>query len=108
MLGGAAFATMQPHAYYITTARGGIHDEAALAEALAKKQIAGAGLDVWEDEPPPTDHPLMQFDNVLVSPHTAALSVRENERIVDLLVTNLRRFRRGEPLVNVVDVEHFY
>ena len=65
---------MQPHAYFITTARGGIHDEAALAEALLNKQIAGAGLDVWEDEPPPHDHPLMAFDNVLISPHTAGVT----------------------------------
>lgn len=50
---------MQPHAYFITTARGGIHDEAALAEALAAKRVAGAGLDVWEDEPTPSDHPLL-------------------------------------------------
>ena len=53
MIGAREFALMQPHAYFITTARGGIHDEAALAEALRANQIAGAGLDVWEDEPPP-------------------------------------------------------
>ena len=71
MMGAREFALMQKHAYFVTTARGGIHDEDALAEALAAKQIAGAGLDVWEDEPPPHDHRLMAFDNVLVSPHTA-------------------------------------
>ena len=49
-------------------------DEAALAEALLAGRIAGAGLDVWEDEPPPSDHPLLQFDNVLVSPHTAGIT----------------------------------
>jgi D-3-phosphoglycerate dehydrogenase len=75
---------MQPHAYYITTARGGIHDEAALAEALTQKQIAGAGLDVWEDEPPPTDHPLMQFDNVLVSPHTAGITRQSRYNIAKI------------------------
>ena len=57
MMGAEQFAMMQPHAYFITTARGGIHDEDALAAALTAKQIAGAGLDVWEDEPPPSDHP---------------------------------------------------
>ena len=62
---------MKKGAYFVTTARGGIHDEAALAVALDKQQIAGAGLDVWEDEPPPHDNPLMAYDNVLVSPHTA-------------------------------------
>ena len=93
MMGAAQFARMRPEAYFVTTARGFIHDEAALAEALEKKQIAGAGLDVWEDEPPPSQHPLMRFDNVLVSPHTAGGTVeaRENmsrfaaEQVLDIL-----------------------
>ena len=74
MIGARQFALMQPHAYFITTARGFIHDEAALLEALRNKQIAGAGLDVWSMEPPPPDHPLLQFDNVLASPHTAGVT----------------------------------
>jgi D-3-phosphoglycerate dehydrogenase / 2-oxoglutarate reductase len=74
MIGGREFALMQPHAYFITTARGFIHDEAALLEALRNKLIAGAGLDVWAKEPPPPDHPLLQFDNVLASPHTAGVT----------------------------------
>jgi D-3-phosphoglycerate dehydrogenase len=59
MMGAAQFARMKPEAYFISTARGFIHDEDALADALRSKQIAGAGLDVWEDEPPPHDHPLI-------------------------------------------------
>ena len=80
MIGAREFASMQKHAYFITTARGFIHDEAALLEALRNKQIAGAGLDVWSKEPPPPDHPLLQFDNVLASPHTAGVTreAREN------------------------------
>ena len=74
MIGKRHFALMRPHAYFISTARGFIHDEAALDEALKKRQIAGAGLDVWEKEPPPPDHPLLQYDNVLVSPHTAGVT----------------------------------
>lgn len=74
MIGSREFALMQPHAYFITTARGFIHDEAALADALRNKRIAGAGLDVWAKEPPPPDHPLLQFDNVLASPHTAGVT----------------------------------
>ena len=74
MLGARQFALMKPEAYFITTARGGIHDEAALAEALAAKRIAGAGLDVWAKEPPEPEHPLLAFDNVLVSPHTAGVT----------------------------------
>jgi len=84
---------MQPHAYFITTARGFIHDEDALLEALRAKKIAGAGLDVWSREPPPPEHPLLQFDNVLASPHTAGVTreARENmgriaaEQILDAL-----------------------
>jgi D-3-phosphoglycerate dehydrogenase len=74
MLGQREFALMQRHAYFITTARGFIHDEAALTEVLRNKSIAGAGLDVWAKEPPPPDHPLLQFDNVLASPHTAGVT----------------------------------
>jgi D-3-phosphoglycerate dehydrogenase len=74
LMGEVQFALMQPHAYFITTARGFIHDEDALLAALRAKKIAGAGLDVWSKEPPPHDHPLMQFDNVLVSPHTAGVT----------------------------------
>ncbi len=74
MIGAAQFARMRPHAYFITTSRGFIHDEAALADALRDKKIAGAGLDVWAKEPPPLDHPLLAFDNVLVSPHTAGVT----------------------------------
>jgi D-3-phosphoglycerate dehydrogenase len=93
MMGAAQFARMKPEAYFITTARGFVHDEAALADALRAKQIAGAGLDVWEDEPPPHEHPLMAFDNVVVSPHIAGstLEARENmgriaaEQALDIL-----------------------
>jgi len=80
MIGAREFKLMQPHAFFITTARGFIHDEAALLEALREKRIAGAGLDVWSKEPPPPEHPLLQFDNVLASPHTAGVTqeAREN------------------------------
>jgi D-3-phosphoglycerate dehydrogenase / 2-oxoglutarate reductase len=93
MIGAREFSLMQPHAYFITTARGFIHDEAALFDALRDKRIAGAGLDVWSKEPPPPEHPLLQFDNVLASPHTAGVTkeARENmgriaaEQILDAL-----------------------
>ena len=93
MIGAKQFALMQKHAYFITTARGFIHDEDALADALRHKKIAGAGLDVWAKEPPPPDHPLLQFDNVLASPHTAGVTheARENmgriaaQQVLDML-----------------------
>jgi D-3-phosphoglycerate dehydrogenase / 2-oxoglutarate reductase len=81
MLGAPQFAKMRPDAYFISTARGFIHDEEALAGALRAKQIAGAGLDVWEDEPPPHDHPLMAFDNVMVSPHVAGSTIEARENM---------------------------
>lgn len=93
MIGARQFALMQKHAFFITTARGFIHDERALYDALRDKRIAGAGLDVWDKEPPPPDHPLLQFDNVLASPHTAGVTheARQNmgkiaaEQILDAL-----------------------
>jgi D-3-phosphoglycerate dehydrogenase len=74
MIGAREFALMRPGAYFITTARGFIHDERALAEALREKRIAGAGLDVFDKEPPPKDHPLLGFDNVIASPHMAGVT----------------------------------
>ena len=103
MIGAREFALMQPHAYFITTARGFIHDEAALVEALRNKLIAGAGLDVWAKEPPPPDHPLLQFDNVLASPHTAGVTreARENMgRIAAEQVLEVLDGRRPRRLIN--------
>jgi D-3-phosphoglycerate dehydrogenase / 2-oxoglutarate reductase len=75
MFGRAQFAAMKPGAYFINTARGGIHDEAALVEALNEGWIAGAGLDVFLKEPPDPDHPLLAFDTVIASPHIAGMTV---------------------------------
>jgi D-3-phosphoglycerate dehydrogenase len=75
------FRRMKPSAYLINTARGPIIDEAALAEALDKKEIAGAALDVMEQEPPPSGSPLFGRDNVIVTPHTSYYS---EESLVDL------------------------
>jgi D-3-phosphoglycerate dehydrogenase / 2-oxoglutarate reductase len=89
MMGAAQFELMSPHSYFITTARGGIHDEAALAAARTAKQIAGAGLDVWEDEPPPSEHPLLRFDNVVVSPHTAGITRQSRHNIAKIAAEQL-------------------
>jgi len=74
LIGAAQFARMKPSAFFIQTARGGIHDEVALAQALAEGRIAGAGVDVFLKEPPPPDHPLLAFDNVIATPHTAGIT----------------------------------
>jgi len=74
LLGAAEFAAMKPGSVLINAARGGIVDEAALAAALRSGHLAGAGVDVLAQEPPPADHPLLGLDNVVISPHSAALT----------------------------------
>jgi D-3-phosphoglycerate dehydrogenase len=75
MFGAREFAQMKLSAYFINTARGKIHDETALLDALRGGKIAGAGLDVFDAEPPPPDHPLLQLDNVIATPHIAGATV---------------------------------
>jgi D-3-phosphoglycerate dehydrogenase len=65
----------------VNTARFGIHDEAALHAAIASGRLAGAGLDVWETEPPPTDHPLLRLDTVIATPHTAGITEDSRARV---------------------------
>lgn len=74
MIGAENLRRMKRGALFVTTARGGIHDEAALFDALQSGHIAGAGLDVWEQEPPPLNHPLLKLDNVVASFHTAGVT----------------------------------
>jgi D-3-phosphoglycerate dehydrogenase / 2-oxoglutarate reductase len=74
MIDARAFARMKRGAVFVTTARGGIHDEAALLEALQSGHISGAGLDVWDKEPPPLDHPMLKLDNVVATYHTAGVT----------------------------------
>jgi phosphoglycerate dehydrogenase-like enzyme len=93
---------------FVNVGRGGVVDEPALVDALRQHRIAGAVLDVFATEPLPADSPLWTLPNVLVTPHAAALSARENERIVDLFVDNLRRYLDGEPLRNVVEPGVYY
>jgi len=75
LVGEPFFKAMKPSAYFINTSRGGTVDEQALIQALRNGEIAGAGIDVYEEEPPPSDNPLFSMDNVIVTPHTAGNSV---------------------------------
>jgi D-3-phosphoglycerate dehydrogenase len=79
MIGRDQLALMKPTAYFVTTARGGIHKEDDLAEALAARRIAGAGLDVFLDEPPAQDNPLLWLDNVIATPHNAGLTAEAKQ-----------------------------
>lgn len=74
LMNAESFALMKPGAVFITTARGNIHDEPALHAALASGHLAAAGLDVWEQEPPPPSHPLLNMANVIVTQHTAGVT----------------------------------
>lgn len=74
MIDARAFARMKQGALFITTARGGVHDEQALVDALRSGHLAGAGVDVWDREPPPLDHPLLAMDNVFASFHIAGVT----------------------------------
>ncbi len=81
MVGAAAFAAMKKRVVFVTTARGSIHDEAALFAALQSGQVAGAGLDVWEQEPPPPDHPLLHHPHVIASQHIAGVTEQSRANI---------------------------
>ncbi|MEO8036395.1 MAG: D-2-hydroxyacid dehydrogenase [Acidobacteriota bacterium] len=95
-------------AFLINIGRGALVDEAAMIEALRSGHLGGAALDVFEHEPLPPESPLWSMPNVLVSPHSASTSDRENGRLTELFCDNLRRFLNGEPLRNVLDVERMY
>ena len=91
-----ALQAMRPGAYLVNVARGGCVDEAALVEALRSGAIAGAGIDVTADEPLAPDSPLWALDNVVLTPHTAGETRRYEDNVIDILVENLDRLRRGE------------
>jgi D-3-phosphoglycerate dehydrogenase len=103
MISAREFALMQPTAYFITTARGFIHDEAALEAALRDRRLAGAGLDVWEKEPPPADHPLMGFDNVIVSAHTAGVTREARIRMGQFAAEQMLDALDGKPVSRVIN-----
>jgi phosphoglycerate dehydrogenase-like enzyme len=108
MIGETALRAMKPTAYLVNIARGSVVDEAALVHALRKQWIAGAALDVVEEEPLPQDSPLWSLPNVIVTPHVAGEPADYARRVAEVFVDNLLRVRRGEPFRNVVDFDRGY
>lgn len=95
-------ALMKPSALLINTGRGGLIDETALYNALRTRQIAGAGLDVLNKEPPDADNPLLNLNNCVITPHIAWATSRARQRLLDTVVENISSFLRGHPQ-NVVN-----
>ena len=98
MVDAARFAQMKSSAYLVNCARGGIVDETALVAALQSGDIAAAGIDVFDVEAPPKDHPLWQLSNVLLSPHIAGVTHESFERMGTMAVENAYKILNGEPI----------
>jgi D-3-phosphoglycerate dehydrogenase len=93
MMNAERFGQMKPGAIFITTARGGIHDEQALAEALSSGHLSGAGLDVWDQEPPPLDHPLLAMERVYVTFHTAGVTHEARRNVARMAAEQLIAYK---------------
>ncbi len=108
LFGREQFQKMKSSAVIINISRGGVINEKELIEALQKKTIAGAGLDVTETEPLPPDSPLWTMENVIITPHHSGISEKYMDRAVDLFCTNLKAFLGGQELPNFVDKTRGY
>jgi D-3-phosphoglycerate dehydrogenase / 2-oxoglutarate reductase len=98
MFNAARLATMKPTAYLINTARGGLVDEKALYDALKSGGLAGAGLDVFEQEPPPAGHSLFELPNVITAPHVAGVTVEAVDRMSEQTARNILSVLDGDPI----------
>ena len=98
MVGVKEFGLMKPTAFIINTSRGPIIDEAALLAALRDKKIAGAGLDTFDVEPLPLDHPLRKMDNVVLTPHLGYVSEQNYKHYFAGVAEDIRGFLDGKPV----------
>ena len=105
MFGAREFGLMQPHAVFINTCRGPVHDEDALIAALNDGEIRAAGLDVTEIEPTPADSPLLAMENVVVTPHIAGSTEERVDRAIEFSYSNARRVLGGEKPLSAVVVQ---
>ena len=108
IINASSFAQMKPTASLINVGRGALIDEVALLNALQTKQIAGAALDVFEEEPLPSTSPLWPLENLLITPHSAGFVENLWEHHVEGFSKNLRRYLAGEPLLDLVDKSRGY
>jgi phosphoglycerate dehydrogenase-like enzyme len=108
LINASRLSKMKSSAYLINVGRGPLIDETALLEALQHRRIAGAALDVFTEEPLPPESPFWSLDNVLITPHTAAVTDRLWERHYRLIVQNLNRLLSGQPLLHQVDKHRGY
>ena len=108
LIGTEQLQQMRSEGWLINVSRGRLVDEEALRAAVEAGWIGGAVLDVFSDEPLPSDSPLYGFPNLVITPHTSWSSDRVQERSLDLFIDNLRRYRAGQPLLNVVDLDAGY
>jgi phosphoglycerate dehydrogenase-like enzyme len=108
LLGGDFFTALKPGATVVNVGRGSVIDEPALIDALRTGQVGFAALDVFATEPLPPDSPLWSLPNVLISPHTAALSKHEDRRIAEVFCDNATRLLDGRTLRNVINTDEFY
>jgi phosphoglycerate dehydrogenase-like enzyme len=108
MFNESVFRRMRKTAYFLALSRGALFDDMALVRALKEGWIAGAGLDVFPIEPPPSSHPIYDCPNVVMTAHTSGWSPDRQVRLVDLFAENVRRYAIGAPLMNVVDKKAGY
>ena len=101
MINAEALKQMKPTAFLINTGRGSLIDEKALIKALQEGTIAGAGLDVQEEEPPVSDNPLYAMENVILTPHMGWKGLETRQRLVRIIADNVKAFFKGQP-INVV------